>query len=85
MCHSQPETVEHNISGCKNLPEEKYCNRHSQLAVQLNLNIHKLHDIKVDAQSCYEHNLNKLIESYKVAVLWKFKITTETFPLTNQI
>ena len=27
MCHSQPETVEHIISGCQHLAAEKYFNR----------------------------------------------------------
>ena len=32
MCHTQAETVEHVISGCKTLAADKYLNRHNQVA-----------------------------------------------------
>ena len=32
MCHTQVETVEHIISGCKTLAADKYLNRHNQVA-----------------------------------------------------
>ena len=30
MCHTQPETVEHIISGCQTLAADQYLNRHNQ-------------------------------------------------------
>ena len=32
MCHTQPETVEHIISGCQTLAGDQYLNRHKQVA-----------------------------------------------------
>ena len=37
MCHTQPETVEHIISGCQTLAADQYLNRHNQVAAQLHL------------------------------------------------
>ena len=34
MCCTQPETMEHNISGCQTLATDQYLNRHNQVAAQ---------------------------------------------------
>ena len=50
MCNSQPETVEHIISGCQSLAADQYLNRHNQVAAQLHLDICKHYNIAVEAQ-----------------------------------
>ena len=55
MCHTQPETVEHLISGCQTLAEDQYCNRHNQVAAQLHLDICRHYGIKVEAECWYQH------------------------------
>ena len=50
MCHTQPETVEHIISGCQTLAAEQYLNRHNQVAAQLHLDICRHYGIKVEAE-----------------------------------
>ena len=53
MCQSQPETVEHIISGCQTLTADQYLNRHNKVAAQLHLDICKHYNIKVEAQHWY--------------------------------
>ena len=55
MCHTQPETVEHIISGCQTLAADQYLNRHNQVAAQLHLDICRHYGIKVEAECCYQH------------------------------
>ena len=55
MCHTQPETVEHIISGCQTLAADQYLNRHNQVAAQLHLVICKHYVIKVEAECWYQH------------------------------
>ena len=54
MCHTQPENVEHIISGCQTLAADQYCNRHNQVAAQLHLDICKHYGIKVEAECLYQ-------------------------------
>ena len=75
MCHNQPETGEHNISGGQILAADKYFNRHNQVAVHLYLDICKHYNIKEDAQHWYQHNPERIIENEKVTILWDFQIT----------
>ena len=55
ICQSQPETVEHIISGYQALAADQYLNRHNQVAAQLHLDICKHYNIKVEAQHWYQH------------------------------
>ena len=55
MCHAQPETVEHIISGCQTLAADQYLNRHNQVAAQLHLDICRHYGIKVEAECWYQH------------------------------
>ena len=56
MCHSQPETVEHIVSGCQTLAADLYLNRHNQAAAQIHLDICKHYGIKVDANPVMSMN-----------------------------
>ena len=55
MYHTQPETVEHIISGCQTLAADEYLNRHNQVAAQLHLDICMHYGIKVEAECWYQH------------------------------
>ena len=55
--HTQPEIVEHIISGCQTLAADQYLNGHNQVAAQLHLDICKHYSIKVGAECWYQHNL----------------------------
>ena len=55
MCHTQPETVEHIISGCQTLAADQYLNRHNQVAAQLHPDICRHYGIKVEAECWYQH------------------------------
>ena len=54
MWHTQPETVEHIISGCQTLAADQYLNRHNQVASQLHLDIYRHYGIKVEADCWYQ-------------------------------
>ena len=54
-CHTQPETVEHIISGCQTLAADQYLNRHNQVVAQLHLDICRHYGIKVEAECWYQH------------------------------
>ena len=55
MCHTQPETVEHIISGCQTLAADQYLNMNNQGAAQLHLDICKCYGIKMEAECWYQH------------------------------
>ena len=55
MCHTQPETVEHIISGCQTLAADQYLYRHNQVAAQLHLDTCKHYGIKVKAHCWYQY------------------------------
>ena len=54
-CHTQPDTVEHIISGCQRLATDQYLNRHNQVATQLHLDICRHYGIKGEAECRYQH------------------------------
>ena len=55
MCHTQPEALEHIISGCQTLAADQYLNRHNHIAAQLYLDICRYYGIKVEAECCYQN------------------------------
>ena len=55
MCHTQPETVQHIISGCQTLAADQYLNRHNQVAAQSHLDICRHYGIKAEAECWYQH------------------------------
>ena len=58
MCHTQPETVEHIISGCQPLADQDL-NRHNQVAAQLHLDICRHYGIKVEQSAGINIGLNE--------------------------
>ena len=69
MCHTQPETVEHIISGCQTLAEDQYLNGHNQVTAQLHLDICKHYGIKVEAKCWYQHKPEQVMENEKATIL----------------
>ena len=70
MCHTQPATVEHIISGCQTLAADQYLNQHNQVAAQLHLDICKHYGIKVEAECWYQHKPEWVMENEKATILW---------------
>ena len=70
MCHTQPETVEHIISGCQTLAADQYLNRYNHVAAQLHLDICRQYVIKVEAECWYQHKPEQVIENEKATILW---------------
>ena len=77
MCHIQPETVEHIVSGCTMLAADQYLNRHNQVAAQLHMDICKHYDLQVNAKHWYEHKPERVTENNKVTILWDSPIATD--------
>ena len=53
VCHGQPGTVKHIVSGCQTLGADQYLNRHTQVAAQIHMDICKHYGITMDAKSWY--------------------------------
>ena len=62
MCHTQPKTVEHIISGCQTLATDQYLHRH--------LDICRHYGIKVEAECWYQHKPEQVMENEKATILW---------------
>ena len=77
MCNSQPETVEHIISGCQSLAADQYLNRHNQVAAQLHLDICKHYNIAVEAQYWYQHKPERVVENELATILWDSPVITD--------
>ena len=77
MYHTQPETVEHIISGCQTLAVGQYLNRHNQVAAQLHLDICRHCGIKVEAECWYQHKPEQVMENEKATILWDSPIITD--------
>ena len=77
MCQSQPEKVEHIISGFQTLAADQYLNRHNQVAVQLHLGICKYYNIKVEAQHWHQHKPEWVVENELATILWDSPVITD--------
>ena len=77
MCHTQPETVEHLISGCQTLAADQYLSRYNQGAAQLHLDICRHYGIKVEAECWYQHKPEQVMENEKATILWDFSMITD--------
>ena len=76
MCHTQPATVEHIISGCQTLAADQYFNRHNQVAAQLHLDICWHYGIKVEAECWYQCKPEQVMDNEKATILWDSPIIT---------
>ena len=77
MYHTQPETVEHIISGCQTLAADQLFNRHNQVAVQLHLDIWKHYGIKMEEKYWNQHKPEGIIGNDKATILWDSPIITD--------
>ena len=84
MCNSQPEIVEHIISGCQSLAADQYLNRHNQVAAQLHLEICKHYNIAVEAQHWYQHEPEWVVENELATILWNSPVITDRYILCNK-
>ena len=85
MCYTQPETVEHIISGCQTLAADQYLNSHNQVAAQLHLDICRHYGIKVEAECWYQHKPEQVMENEKATILGDSPIITDRHvPCNNQ-
>ena len=84
MCHTQPETVEHIISGCQTLAADQYLYRHNQLAALLHLNICRDYGIKVEAECWYQHKSEQVLENEKATIMWGSPIITDRYVPCNK-
>ena len=85
MCHTQPETVEHLISGCQTLAADQYLNRYNQVTAQLHLDICRHCGIKVEAECWYQHKPEGVMENEKAPIQWDSPIITYRLsPAINQ-
>ena len=84
MCHMQPETVEHIISGCQTLAADQYLNRYNQVAAQLHQDICRHYGIKVEAECWYQNKPEQVMENEKATILWDSPIITDTHVPCNK-
>ena len=77
MCHTQPETVDHIISGCQTLAADQYLKRHNQVAPQLHMDICRHYGIKVEAECWYQHKPERVMENEKATILWDSPVITD--------
>ena len=77
MCHTQPEAVEHIISGCQTLAADQYLNRHKEIAAQLHLDIYKHYGIKVEVECWYQHKPEQVMENEKATIPWNSPSITD--------
>ena len=84
MCQSQPEIVEHIISGYQALATDQYLNRYTQVAAQLHLDICKHYNIKVKAQYWYLHKSEWVVENELTTILWDSPVITDRHITCNK-
>ena len=77
MCHTQPETVEHIISGCQTLAADWYLNSQNQVAAQLHLDICKHYGTNVQSECWYQHKPEHVVENEKATILWDSPVITD--------
>ena len=85
MCHTQPETVEHIISGCQPLAADQVLNRDYLVAAQLHLDICRHYGIKVDPECWYQHKPKQVMENKKATILWDSPIITDRHVPCNKV
>ena len=85
MCHTQPETVEHTISGCQTLAADQYLNRHNQVAARLHLDICRHYAIKLEAECWYQHKPEQVMENKKATILWDSPIIIDRHVPCNKL
>lgn len=82
LCNEQDETIQHIISGCKQLAGTAYTERHNQVANIIYRQICETYDLETPKN--WWETPNKAIENSKAKILWDFYIQTDKQVLANQ-
>jgi hypothetical protein len=78
LCQQFDETIDHIISACPILANEKYIKRHNRVSTQLHFNICKETGVQLDKKHWYEH-VPKSVETSKgdkATILWNQQVQT---------
>ncbi len=76
LCKEKDETVDHLVSACSKIAQTDYKERHNKVATMLHWNLCKKHDIAAN-NNWWEHEVEKVVESKNIKILWDFKIQTD--------
>jgi len=76
LCGEKDETVEHLVSACSKLAQIQYKQRHDKVASIIHWRLCKKYGIPVQ-RDWYKHEIQKIIESSSVKILWDFSIQTD--------
>ena len=69
MCHQQPETVEHIMTGCTALAADQYLERHNKVAAE--------NSIDTQGKHWYQHKPDRVIDNEAVTILRDSPIQTD--------
>ncbi|MEO1764700.1 MAG: reverse transcriptase domain-containing protein [Cyanobacteria bacterium J06629_18] len=76
VCGEKDESVDHIITGCKDLAMNEYLDRHNKVATFVHWEICKHYCIEVEDKS-YNHKPQKVTENNDVTILWDMQIQTD--------
>ena len=82
LCNEQDETIQHIISGCKQLAGTAYTERHNQVANMIYREICEFYNLETPKN--WWEIPNKATENSKAKLLWDFYIQTDKQVLANQ-
>ena len=78
LCHQQPETIHHIISGCSQLANNVYTTRHNNVAKFVHLRLgEKCKLLEEGKHRWYNHEPNSVYENETYKLLWDFLIQTD--------
>ena len=75
-CRVHQETIQHIISGCPELAQTAYLNRHNQVASYIHWSISKKENLACK-NNWYDHIPEKIIENENIKILYDFTIRTD--------
>jgi hypothetical protein len=81
-CHEHEETVQHIVSGCKQLVGTAYTERHNQVALVVYRKICDVYDLEKPSQ--WWEVPERVKENEKAKILWDFHIQTDKQVQANQ-
>jgi hypothetical protein len=76
MCGQYDETVAHLVAGCKVLANDKYKQRHNQVAKRVHWSLCRKYSIETPEQ-WWKHTPEPVVETDRAKILWDFSIRTD--------
>ena len=76
ICHKHEETVDHIISGCPELANTDYLEKHNKAAAYIHCKACQHYSIEVP-QRWYEHKPETVTENEEATILWDMQIHTD--------